>query len=72
MSDHRARVDEYPGPTGKRSWSCPPCGAWSGFRYKTEDAAQRGAERHDRLAAELDRNVYLSVFGPKTTRGRDG
>jgi hypothetical protein len=65
MSGHRARAIRQLGGDGKWAWDCAQCGDWSGYRYKTEEAAQRGATRHDEGARTADREVFLRIYGPR-------
>lgn len=60
-SQHGAQLDPVPNrPVGgipKWAWTDPQCGAWSGYRHKTPEAAQRAAERHNQRETQRDKDL---------------
>jgi hypothetical protein len=53
-----------PDPQGKWAWSCGQCGDWSkGYRYASEEAARKGAERHGRKAVAVEERIHRILHG---------
>jgi hypothetical protein len=64
-SHHNAHATPSPGPNGKWGWDCADCGARGSYRYGSETAAERGAERHNKTATQRDREIHQYLYGPR-------
>lgn len=65
---HGARASERGRATDsgvKFAWDCAQCGAWSGYRYRSVEAAERGAAAHNVNAEARDRERYLRMYSPQ-------
>ena len=63
MDMHTARVVGPSRWTDKYAWDCSQGGCFSGWRYKTREAAQRAADKHNTEATEADRQAHLRMYG---------
>jgi ribosomal protein L37AE/L43A len=65
MSGHNARViDSLSGI--RWGWDCAKCGDWSnGYNYRSREAAERAARRHNEVETEADERAAQRLYGPK-------
>lgn len=65
---HNARAVASP-EGNKFAWDDAQCGAWSGYRFGSEERAAAAAVRHNTRAAEADRRTHQLLYGPRDKRG---
>jgi hypothetical protein len=64
MSGHAARVIDSLSEI-RWGWGCPACCCWNGYNYRSREAAERAARRHNEVETEADERAAQRLYGPK-------